>query len=753
MKITSRLILYLVLVAAVVTGAFSYLQFENEKLRLADQLEKNASLISEALRAPLETALEDGRIESLRRLVRLPEKHGRLLALAVYGVGGVPLAESPGTHGGLDRWMPAVQRCIAQNRTLDSFERAGGKRYYFHATPLVRQDKPAAALVQLRRADLVGEGTRALVVQNFMHFLILSALMTLTILLVMWWSVTKPLNEIAQWLRRLRLGEMRHALTLPRGTLLGPLASEVNLVAKSLTAARAAAEQEARLRHKAQATWTPEKLKEHVRHLLGNRNLFVISNREPYMHVRRKREIDCIVPASGLVTALEPVLRACGGVWIAHGSGDADREASDRDGKVRVPPEEPAYTLKRVWLSKDEVRGHYDGFSNEGLWPLCHITHTRPIFRLEDWEAYRKVNAKFARALLQEIAGEEEPWVLIQDYHFALLPAMIREQRPDARIALFWHIPWPNPESFGICPWKQEILSGMLGADVIGFHIQFHCNNFLDTVDNILESKINWESFSIERGGHTTFVRPFPISVGLFDELASVPQDRAAVRESVARKHGIRAPLLGVGVDRLDYTKGIVERFRAIERFLDKYPQFRGQFTFVELGAPSRENIAKYKDFAAEVEETAGQINARFQKGDWKPLVLLKGHHSHAEIMPFYQAADVCLVTSLHDGMNLVAKEFVASRSDDDGVLILSQFTGASRELVDALVVNPYDTEAVAEALRLALEMPQEERSARMRRMREVVRERNIYRWAATLLMAISQLPSQKASAPPAAVP
>jgi trehalose 6-phosphate synthase len=399
-----------------------------------------------------------------------------------------------------------------------------------------------------------------------------------------------------------------------------------------------------------------------------------------------------------------------------------------------------------VWLTKEEEKGYYYGFSNEGFWPLCHIAHTRPSFRVEDWEYYQIVNKKFAQATLEELEDAEEPMVLIQDYHFALLPRLIKEERPDARVALFWHIPWPNPESFSICPWQRELLHGMLGADLIGFHIQFHCNNFLDTVDRILESRIDWEHFAVERGGKTTLVKPFPISIA-FPDLSNPPVTRPAIKqnkESLMKDLGTQGKYLGVGVDRIDYTKGILERFKAIERFIEKYPAYQGEFIFVELGAPSRTHIKEYHDLVAAVEVEVDRINWRFKTKEWQPIVLLKKHHSHEEIMPFYENADLCLVTSLHDGMNLVAKEFVRARNDESGVLILSQFTGASRELRDALIVNPYDIKEMAEAIHKALEMNPAEIKARMRRMREILRNRNIYHWAVDLITALAQVRLEK---------
>jgi trehalose 6-phosphate synthase len=477
-----------------------------------------------------------------------------------------------------------------------------------------------------------------------------------------------------------------------------------------------------------------------MRDKLHGSRLFAVSNREPCEHVHHGNSVTWSVPPSGLVTALEPVLRACDGTWIAQATGDADRESSDEFGRLRVPPDNPQYTLRRVWLSKEQEEGFYFGFANEGLWPLCHIAHTRPAFRTEDWNHYRAVNEKFAAVLLDEMSGEKEPLVLVQDYHFALLPRMIKEKRPDARVAIFWHIPWPNPEAFGICPWQRELLDGMLGADLIGFHIQAHCNNFLDTVDTALESRIDWEHFAAKRHDHVTNVRPFPISVAFNGNGAPHHKNGTAPTERSAlfRQLGLEATMLGIGVDRVDYTKGIPERFRGLERLFELYPYFREKLTFVQIGAPSRTHIKRYQDLMIEVGQEADRINRRFRAGGWKPIVFLNTHHNHQQIQTYYREADFCLVTSLHDGMNLVAKEYIAARSDEQGALILSRFTGASHELTDALVVNPYDTNELAEAIHTALEMPADEKRERMQRMRAVVKEHNVYRWAGNLIAELA---------------
>jgi trehalose-6-phosphate synthase len=378
-------------------------------------------------------------------------------------------------------------------------------------------------------------------------------------------------------------------------------------------------------------------------------------------------------------------------------------------------------------------------FQMKACGPFATLRTPGPTFRKEDWHYYKKVNEDFAAALLKETENDEEPFILIQDYHFALLPALIKKAKPRAKVAIFWHIPWPNPESFGICPWQKEILHGMLGADLIGFHTQYHCNHFLETVNKALESRVLWENFSVKMGGHNTYVKPFPISIAftLKDYDAISPKTEPL---QLLNEHGITGRYLGIGVDRIDYTKGIVEKFLAIERFLEKNPSYIGKFTFVQIGAPSRTLLKSYADIVSAVEMEANRINWRFKSKSWKPIVLLKRHHSHEEITPYYSSADFCMVTSLHDGMNLVAKEFVAARNHNDGALILSRFTGASQELQGALVVNPYDIEEVADAIKFALEMPVEEQYQQMKQMRQAIVGNNIYNWASTLLRTMANI-------------
>ncbi len=489
-----------------------------------------------------------------------------------------------------------------------------------------------------------------------------------------------------------------------------------------------------------QRIWDQEALRATLRSELHGNDVIAVSNREPYIHVRTPDGIRIQHPASGLVTALEPVMRACSGTWIAHGSGSADRETVDRRDRVAVPPEHPLYQVRRIWLTPEEERGYYGGFANEGLWPLCHIAHVRPTFRTDDFEYYRTINARFADAVVAE-AKTKDPVVLVQDYHFALLPRMIRDRLPNATIITFWHIPWPNPEAFTICPWRIELLDGLLGSSILGFHTQFHCNNFLDTVDRLIEARVDRESFTVSSRGQTTMVHRYPISIewppAPLAAAKSVPDARRAVRERLGLPRDHR---IGVGVDRLDYTKGILERLNAVARLLEMEPRWIGRFTFVQIAAPSRGTLDDYRDYAGRVRALATAINARYSDAKYPPIALIAEHHEPDAVYEYMRAADVCVVTSLHDGMNLVAKEFVAARDDEQGVLILSQFAGASRELPEALVVNPYDADQCAAALQIALTMAADEQRERMRFMRGVVREFNVYRWAGRMLLDASVL-------------
>lgn len=740
--LTVRLTISLIVGIILVSLFSSYYEARFQKQSLRRDLEHRAEDLGESLAGNIEPHLKKDSHKELQRIVEKFGNREHLAGVAIYNLQGKSIAITPELASRLAVEPSVVQQVIAKGKSSGQFIRLGEVSTYIYAVPLHQDDQIAGGIATIHDAGYINAQSSRVWRDAFLRVLVQVFLITLITLLIVRWSITGPIARAAQWMRALRTGKISLRLAVPDLDLFRPLAREMATFAASLTAARSSAEKEAQLRQAADAFWTAARLSVYVRSRLGDSRLFVVANREPYIHRHQGKSVEAISPASGLVTALEPVLYACDGTWVAHGSGDADRETVDKTDHLRVPPDDPRYTLRRVWLSKEEEEGYYYGFANEGLWPLCHMVHTRPLFRASDWEHYKRVNRRFADAVLKEIEGMDRPVILAQDYHFALLPRMIKKARPDARVAIFWHIPWPSPEAFGICPWQKELVDGLLGADLIGFHIQSHCTNFLQTVDRALESRIDWEHFTVNREDHRTAVKPFPISVEFPESPPPAECEESSYTERVAlmRELEIEAVFVGVGVDRVDYTKGILERFLAIERLMEKHPTYQQRFSFLQIGAPSRIQIKRYHDLFAEVEAEAERINRRFQTGKWKPIIFLKRQHSHSEIQRFYRVADLCLVTSLHDGMNLVAKEFVAARPDEQGVLVLSRFTGAARELPDALLVNPYDLEQTAEAIRRALAMGAEERKTRMQRMRRVVREHNIYRWAGNLIAELSEV-------------
>jgi len=541
------------------------------------------------------------------------------------------------------------------------------------------------------------------------------------------------------WVRKIqgtlrsRPDDLPQSKTEPAGEL-APVMIELRSMLRELDANRRAIDD-------SRVVWTAETLHEIIGNELDGAEVVVVSNREPYIHNRRDDgSIAVQIPASGLVAAMEPITRACGGAWVAHGSGSADRAVVDAHDRLQVPPDEPAYTLRRVWLNDQEQEGYYYGFANEGLWPLCHLAFMRPIFRAGDWEQYVAVNRKFADAVKAETRGPR-PIILVQDYHFALLPRMLRERLPEATIITFWHIPWPNAEAFAICPWRDQILHGLLGSTIVGFHTQFHCNNFFDTVDRFLECRIDREHATITVGGQASMIRSYPISIEwppqALKRQHSVTECRKTVRQRLGLDPDIR---LGVGVERFDYTKGILERLQAIRAFLEQNPDWVGRLSFIQIAAPTRSKLPSYQQLQSDAASLTEEINRQFGREDYRPVILIPRHHEPDEVYEYFRAVDFCLVSSLHDGMNLVAKEFVAARDDDQGVLILSTFAGASRELPEALIVNPYDPAGMARTITEALTLSPEHQRARMRLMRETVREHNVYRWAGRMLLDAARL-------------
>jgi trehalose 6-phosphate synthase len=730
-----RLILALVVGITLVSVASTYIEVLAHKHVQRQELMRRTAWQSKGLQAAMENSLATSQAAGTVAEAARLRAQNEALGLAVYDPQGrlVTAAGPAEIFTALPRGP--LDKAIQQGADSSIFGHRENQQWLEVTTPLYADGRMAGAMVLLEDANNIHAEGVALWWHSFWHTAAFVLLIVCVTLLMVRWFLIRPMMQVTDRLHRLRIGQPaeEESDSLKRMSLFAPLTREVKLMAESMMLARAAAESEARLRDAGEHQWTAERLAANIRERFGSSRIFLLSNREPYMHVLQGKETVCMVPPSGLVTALEPVLRACDGVWVAHGSGSEDALNVDKFDRLRVPPDDPRYTLRRVWLSKEEEAGYYDGFANEGLWPLCHIAHTRPVFRASDWEWYQRVNEKFVAALLEEMEGSAHPIVFVQDYHFALAPRLIKAARPDARVAIFWHIPWPNAEAFGICPWQARLLDGLLGADLIGFHIPLHCNNFLSTVDRVLEARTDREHMTARRNGHTSTVRPYPVSVA-FDGSKPERKTPPPSHNELLKEFGLHCETLIVGVDRMDYTKGIVERLLAVEKLIEEHPYYLERLTMVQIAAPSRSRIPSYIELNHKVKDTVERINQRYQTAQWKPILLIERQCSHAEVDLWYRAAAVCLVTSLHDGMNLVAKEYVAAHDDEDGVLVLSKFTGAATELLDALIVNPYDIEGVAEAVHQALEMDIDERRKRMQRMRHQVMSHNIYRWAASIL-------------------
>lgn len=683
-------------------------------------LDIRANLIANTVQEPVQDLIAAGnRTRIIQFFTRITEDE------RVYAVGYCP---SPRDRPLATPAMPSAVACAE----LDQFSGPAGHvlnaangPLFVSVKPLVTENAPDGNLVLVHDMSFVQRRSKETRQYLFYFFIGLGA--TVSLITVVIGQVTWRGWE--QGVRALLRGDV--LLRPPNQSDLPefrPIATDLRSLIRDLEA-------EHRARNDDQIVWTPEALRSLLHGELRGHEVIVVSNREPYIHVRHGHDIVVQRPASGLVTALEPIMRACSGTWIAHGSGSADRDVVDAHDRIGVPLDDPAYQIRRVWLSSEQEAGYYYGFANEGLWPLCHIAHVRPTFRTSDWEQYQKVNQLFARTVVDE-ARSTDPIVLVQDYHFALLPRMIREALPAATIVTFWHIPWPNPEAFAICPWREELLDGLLGSSILGFHTQFHCNNFVDTVDRILEARVDRETFAVSYRGAPTNVKRYPISIEWPVPQRLVDKPLEQCRQAVRQRHQLPAThAIGVGVDRLDYTKGVEERLRAVERLLEMQPQWVGKVTFIQIAAPTRASIEEYQHYEARVRALVARINGRFGGAIHPPIILIAAHHEPEQVYEYYRASELCFVSSLHDGMNLVAKEFVASRDDERGVLILSQFTGAARELPEAIIVNPYDTDQCATALRMALEMPAGEQRARMRLMRGLIQEFNVYRWAGRMLI------------------
>ncbi len=727
MRLSLRFILPLVLVLTGVAYFVAPLLDRQTAQWFTKDLDMRATLIAATVEEQVETLVQSGDTESMQRFFMRLTQDERLFAVGYCASRSATIVATAS--------VPQALTCAQ----LDQFDDTSARGNLL-------QSQSGPLLVSVRPLRVDGLATPRLVLVHDMAFVTRRSEESRRYLFFMFTALALLVSLITVVVAHLSWrGWMSGLRSLVRGDALmqQPLARErpeLQPIVRDLRALIQDIQSEHRVREDGQASWNPAALRAILDGELRGQQVIVVSNREPYMHVQEEDRVVIKQPASGVVTALEPVMRACSGTWIAHGSGSADRASADRHDRVMVPVERPAYTLRRVWLSKVEEEGYYYGFANEGLWPLCHNAHVRPTFRAADWAQYVAVNRKFAQAVVDE-ATSSDPIVLVQDYHFALLPRFVRELLPAATIITFWHIPWPNPEAFGICPWRKELLDGVLGGSILGFHTQFHCNNFLDTVDRQLEARVDRDTFTVSYRGEPTAIKRYPISVQWppSPELVSESVERS--RDIVRVRHGLPPEhAIGVGVDRLDYTKGIEERFRAVQRFLEQHPEWIGRFSFIQIAAPTRSVIDDYQAYETRVRSIATRINAQFSNALHPPIILHAEHHEQREIFQYFRSAELCFVSSLHDGMNLVAKEFIAARDDDRGVLVLSQFTGAAKELPEAIIVNPYDAEQCAEALHQALSMPGHEQRARMRLMRSIVGEFNVYRWAGRMMLDASDV-------------
>lgn len=741
MKRVLLFILPILILISVAFTIFGILQVSYEEEKLMDDLKRKARTVAESVELSARHALINGDLKSAKRLVESFQKRERMQGCIIYDKNGQVLAITERISDWAQKDKHYLRDVLESKSAVGAMEKFGDYSVYGHTLPVLDDENNILGAVEvvydtsylfITLADLWRRISITLIT--------LIVLIAIAALLIQRQIFILPVRRLTQWFTHFQKGETEKLKPFEEKGEFGRLVSEVEQVALGLRVARKVVSEEAHVRLAKEDLWTEHKLKDLIHAKLGDNAFFVVSNREPYMHV-----IDevtgapkCIRPASGVVTAIDPILRACGGTWIAHGSAEADRRFVNSRDKLGVPPQDNRYILKRVWLTKEEEEGYYYGFANEGLWPLCHVTHTRPIFRETDWQMYKKVNQKFADSVLEELPAKN-PFVFIQDYHFTMLARMIKEKRPDATIALFWHIPWPNPEVFAICPYQREILNGMLACDLIGFHVQVHCNNFLDTANRLIECRVDTEKFSIVRASKETFVRAFPISVDVHMGAKASKADSSQI-DAIRQEFQLQDKLVAVGVDRIDYTKGIIERVLAIDRFLEKYPEYKNKFVFIQLAAPSRTHIKRYHELIGEIDELVEKKNWKYSEGDWKPIIYLKKYFSQEEVRPYYLLADLCIVSSLHDGMNLVAKEYVASKADLSGALILSRFTGAARELTDAVQINPYSIEEFADAIKLSLEMPAEEKRKRMENMQRIISENNVYRWAGSIVTELTAL-------------
>lgn len=737
-----RALLFILPILIIVSFAlivFGVIQVRSEEDKLMDDLQRRTIHMAEGMELSVKNILRSNNVKDAAYLVQKFEDRERVQGCAVYDREGNIIAITERFHS----WKNRHAKNLASGDTNVYAETGMFDDYpvFSYLMPITNaENKIIGAIEIIHETTYVSSRLGMLWQRLSITLIIVLVLIFFIVFFIQWQLFFLPLQRITEWFRLFQRGETDKMHKLKTRGELAQFASEVEQIALSLRVVRKSISEEASVKLEADDLWTEQKLKGLIHAKLGENTLFVVSNREPYIHTSDQAgNIKCVRPAGGVVTALHPILSACGGMWVAHGSGNADKQFVNSKDKLGVPPQDNRYILKRVWLSKEEEEGYYYGFSNEGLWPHCLNTYTRPVFREKDWEMYQSVNRKFADSILEELPAKN-PFIFIQDYHFTLLGKYIKEKRPDATIALFWHIPWPNPEAFAICPYQEEILEGLLGCDLLGFQVQSHCNNFLDTANRLLESRIDTEKYSVVRFGKETLIRPFPISIDSHSSKEPFTDVQLTRINELRREFDLENKIVALGVDRIDYTKGIIERILAIDRFLEKYPEYKSRFVFIQIGSPSRIHIKRYRELNSEIDELVDKVNWKHADSNWKPIIYHKRHFDPEEIEPYYSLADLCVISSLHDGMNLVAKEYIAAKKGEPGSLVLSQFTGAAKEFNEAILINPYSIEEFADNIRMAIELPDAEKKRRMQHMQELILKNNVFRWAADIITELTAL-------------
>lgn len=748
MKSLVKLVLPIIVLLFLGLIGFAYQRITREREVLLDDLDRRARVIGKSLAVGAIRAIKHPPTPDEENLAERFSGQGRTMGLMVCGHEGKLVARSAALADLAACDAPEVQEIFAGNTEKIHFFEKKGQTLHLLISPLEDRDGDfLGTLTIVHEASYIDKRVMSAVTWTTLSLAVLAIFISTLTYFLSRRSFQKSVQQVLAWMKAAK--EPTEPLPPPTESLLKPVTREVEKLTARLRAARETAREVSEERQVSDL-WTPARLKAHVTSRLGNRPLIVVSKQEPYVHVREHGNMRVTLPASGLVRAIDPILRAVSGLWIAHGTGEETLEGVDAEGKLLVPPEAPSYTLKKIWLTRKEEEGYYYGFCQEALSPLFHLIHHRPNFNENDWQHYIRVNQKFADSIVKECGMSRNPCVLVQDYHLTLLPKFIREKLPNATIAIFWHIPWPMPESFHICPWKREILAGMLEANFVGFNLQTYCNNFLDTVNSLLRVRIDWDRFAILHKTGSTTVKSLPVGIPSWSERQVVASEKSFREKEKFLRHELEVSdlRLAVSVDRIDHTKGISERMVAIDHFLDRCPEYRGKVAFIQLAAPSGSHTPRRRELLLEIENFVDQINWKHGTEVYKPIIFLKANHGPETVYTFLRMADVCIVSSLSDSMNLVAKEFVAAREKADGVLILSEFAGASREFNEALQFNPYFKSDFAEAIRIALEMPPAEQQRRMMRLKAHVAENNVYKWAAGLIgelvHAAEEIPTEK---------